>query len=256
MLGRCVYVLSNEQMDKLIDLTLQPGSNSTGDTETVVFPSWLFALNSIMGSRETQDEAELVLSPELKQLNLHLASLDSLRLSSSTLQCLSISHVNRASFDLPSLRVIQLNDCLNPIDDTLPMQLNRLSSMSFHFDHSAPSVAVMESHLKMASKLEQLTTLEFSSPYNCPEFLKSIRIRQKDFPSVKKFIWAVPISFVFCPEDKFTELKVHTSSSFEFLNKEQGYEYKFDVSGLVHTSIELPQGGMAKLSHLQFSADS
>ena len=289
VLGHCIEVLCNEELYKLVEVTLHQdsyppelrliqsedtsGSQDSeclplhGDTKAVSFCPWLLGL---FNSRVNSDETELgrvnkeeialnmVLPPKLKQFDLHLTSslADSLRFSSSTLEYLSISHVHELSFDLPGLREVQFRNWFHPLDDTLATQSNALTSMSFHFDHDVKlTAAVIKCHLKTASKLKHLTTLEFLGIDNWSECLESVRIRQEDFPSVKKFIWTISLNVEFHPEDKFTELIIRDDSSFEFFNKEQEYEYKFGVGSPPHTwSIELPQSGMAQLSHLDFRA--
>ena len=53
-------------------------------------------------------------------------------------------------------------------------------------------------------------------------------MRQEDFAFIKRLSWDLPVSYVFNPGDKFTEI-IHEGSSLEFRNEEQGYEYKFNV---------------------------
>ena len=285
--GGDIEVLYNEQLDKLvranllqradeIELSLVQSEDTSGsqdlqcfplhgDSETVSFSTWLLGLvNSHSNSGETEpgrekEEAalDIILPPALKQLDLHMASSpsNSLCFYSSTLEHLSISHIRQLRFHLPSLRKIQLVSWLEPLDDILVAQLDALTSMSFCYGlNKHPSVAVIESQLKTISKLKQLTTLEFSSPFNWPEDLGCVRIRQEDLPSVKRFTWTLPVSFEFYPEDKFTELIVDGDYFIEFRNKEQGYKYEFYTDSFYYTwSIELPQSGMAQLSHLDFS---
>ena len=284
-------MLCDEQLDKLVLVTLNQDPDSPGliltksedtsgsqnskrfplrgDSNTVAFSPWLLDLvnsspNSAGTKRSGEEEEEtaldIILPPRLEQLNLNLHlpySLHSLRLSSSTLQRLSIPQVARLQLDLPRLRRMQFWDWVQPLDDTLAAQLDALTSLSFCFSRTQqPSVAVVESHLETASRLQRLATLEFSCPDHKEKIpLGSVRIRQQDFPSVKTFMWAIPFTFQFHPEDKFTEVissKVfYPAFRFEFLNNEHGYQYRFDVLRLDRTwSVEVPQGGMAQLSHL------
>ena len=278
-------ILCNKELNNLVDVTVQYSTKSLrliqledtspsqnlqcfsfhSDTQTVAFAPWLFGLiNSPVNLGETKLEVKneeetalnVILPPKLKKMQLELSySLNSLCLFSSILQYLCISHVHQLRLHMPNLREIQFRDWLEPLDDTLVMQLNALTSMYFYFCFKKePSVAVIESHLQTASKLKHLTTLHFWCPHNWPECLGCVRIRQEDLPSVKDFSWDIPVSFDFYPQDKFTELKIHDRVSLDFLNQEQEYKYKFHLSKLVYTwSIELPQTGMAQLSHIDFS---
>ena len=101
----------------------------------------------------------------------------------------------RIPFDLLNLQRIQFQDVSRPLDETLATRFNGLTSMSFHF-HQEPSFAVIQGHLKTASKFKQLTTLEFT----CENYYEherkrftTLKIRREDFPSLKKVIWILPL---------------------------------------------------------------
>ena len=195
--GYGIEVVCSEQLDNLVEVTLDQSPDRTelslvrsedtsqihdshcfpldgGKAKTGSFSTWLFGLISShansgateAGGGDNQEAAlDIILPPHLEQLDLHLvSSLNSLRLSSPALRCLSISHVRQLRLDLPSLREIQLQNWFEPLDATLATQLGALTSMTFRFvGEKEASVAVMESHLKTASEFKQLTTLKFEN---------------------------------------------------------------------------------------------
>ena len=258
--GHGIKVVCGKQLDNLAEVTLDQSRYRTelrlvqskdtchihdshcfplhGKTKGGSFFAWLGLVSSRVNSAKTEaggggnEEAplDIILPPHLKQLDLHLvSSLNSLRLSSPTLRYLSVSHVRQLRLDLPSLREIQLQNWFEPLDATLATQLGALTSMSFRFvGEKEASVAVIESHLKTASEFKQLTTLKFSNSVLMKKLVGPVRVRQEDFPFIKRFSWDLPVTFVFSPGEKFTEI-IHKGSWLEFCNEEQGYEYKFNV---------------------------
>ena len=304
--GSSLKVLTDEELDKLVEVTLHYYPDSAGEsdsdgesdstegtdlieesleqledanrrqsldlsprggTETFTLWSWLSALvNQLVNLAEAKGTSFNVLLPrELKKIQLYSnLPLDSLCFSSPTIECLTISHFYALRLHLPNLRQVQFRDLLEPLDDTF-VQLSGVTSMSFYFAYGPP-IAVIKSYLKTASKLKQLTTLEFLVSYRkLYRPLGSVQIRQKEIPSVKKFTWNIPFIFEFYPEDKFTRFILRNNDFwFVFLNREQGYKYefysersviecKYAKKFLYTSSIRLPRGGLTQLSHLDFS---
>ena len=112
---------------------------------------------------------------------------------------------------------------------------------------------MVESHLETASKLKQLITVEFLCPgHGEQNSLRSVRIRQQDFPSVKTFKWAIPIALQFQPEDRFSHLYVETFLSIKFSDEKEKLEFIFNLSTNISSwSVHLVRGQMTRLKNLQ-----